>query len=622
MEDHDSTLKNEELQENSPEIVNLPEASAEDSAEIQIDVKKDASPLTKEQIIETLKSILQLDGKDIQRDEISRLKMTFNTLRKQEVDAERAAFALTGAPEEEFTPTLDAAEQELIVVVNQLREKKSAWAEEREKALQENLVKKEAIIEAIEALAQDTDNVNRSFARFKELTQQFRETGDVPQENTTKIWKRFQEVEQLFYDQLKINQELRDYDFKKNLEIKQSLIEKVHALASQFTEKAEEVKEEVKADIIAAFKELQELHKQWKLTGPVAKELRDEIWEKFQNATIVINKEYQSFFEQRKAKEKENETAKEALCQKVAEIDIEAITTAKDWEKLTREVIELQNQWKSIGFASHKSNNQLYAKFRAACDEFFKRKGEFFTAMKEQQSENLKRKTELAEKAEALAESTDWNQAAAELTKMQAEWKSIGAIPRRQSDALWERFHGACDKFFSRRKEVLGSARQEEKNNLAAKEEILKAMVELLEADESVNVKEKLGELQAKWKEIGFVPFKDKNRMSDAYRDAVNNLRKKFNLNETRQAYNRFKTSIEELGDDTNKLNRERERLFRALEAKRADLATYRNNMGFLSSKSKDGNGLIKEIEHKIGLIESDIADLEQKITLIDSKLG
>lgn len=622
MENHDSTLENkEELREKAAEVVNEP-AAVEDVAEaVAEEVKKDAAPMNKEQIIEALKTILQRDGKDIHRGEVSRLKMTFYNLRKGEVDAERAAFVETGAPEEDFTPSNDPLEQELIILINDLRQKKTAWVEEREKTLKENLEKKETIIEAIDALAKDTDNVNRSFTRFKELTQQFREIGDVPQESATKVWKRFQEVEQLFYDQLKINQELRDYDFKKNLEIKQSLIDKVQALASQFGEKAEDVKEEAKADIIAAFKELQELHQQWKLTGPVAKELRDEIWEKFQNATIVINKEYQAFFEQRKAKEKENEAAKEALCEKVAAIDLETIKTAKEWEALTREVIELQNQWKTIGFASHKSNNQLYAKFRASCDAFFKKKGEFFTTLKEQQSENLRRKTELAEKAEALAESSDWNATAAELTKMQAEWKSIGAIPRKQSDALWERFHGACDKFFSRRKETLGAARQEERKNLQAKEDIIKEMTELLRADETVDVKEKLAELQVKWKEIGFVPFKDKNRIADAYRDALNNLRKKFNVTETRQAYNRFKTNIEEIGNDNGKLNRERERLFRVLEGKRADLANYRNNMGFLSAKSKDGNGLIKEIEHKIELIKSDIADLEQKITLIDSKL-
>lgn len=578
-------------------------------------------PATKEEIVEALKTILNGEGKDISREDVNKLKQAFFALRRDEIESEKKAHLDNGGTEEDFLPQVDDKEQEVLIIIGELRQKKAEWIEIREKHQKENLEKKESIIAAIQSLAQDTDNVNRQYSRFKELAQQFRELGEVPPENITLIWKQFQDAEQLFYDQLKINQELRDYDFKKNLEVKQSLVEKAEALASNFSDKVAEVEAEAKQDIVAAFKTLQDLHDQWKQTGPVAKELREDLWQKFREATVVINKEYQSFFEKRKANAKANETAKEELCKKVESIDYDSIKTVKEWEKATEEVIAAQNDWKKIGFASRKVNNALYAKFRMSCDDFFKRKGEFFSTLKATQAENLEKKTALAVRAEELQDSTDWNATAAELTKLQNQWKKIGAIPRKQSDALWERFHNACDKFFNARKEVLGNTRNEERANLKAKEEILVQLNELLNAETEEEVKTKLAELQKKWKEIGFVPFRDKNRIADSYRDIINKIRKAFNIAENRASLEKFQSSLDDI-KDSSKLEREREKLFRALENKRSDLINYQNNMGFLTSKSKSGDGLLKEIEKKVELIKGDIADLEQRISLIDSKLA
>lgn len=578
-------------------------------------------PQSKDDIVTALKNILEKDGKEITREEVNKFKQAFFAIRRKEIEDEKKIYLDNGGAEEDFLPQTDDKEQELLLIIGELRQKKAEWIEIREKQQKENLDKKEVIIAAIISLAQDTDNVNRQYNRFKELGQQFRELGEVPPENITQIWKQFQDAEQLFYDQLKINQELRDYDFKKNLEIKQSLLEKAEALASGFTDKAKETEEEIKQDIVGVFKTLQDLHDQWKQTGPVAKELREELWQKFREATVVINKEYQAFFEKRKADAKANEEAKAELCDKVDAIDLESLKTVKEWEAATKEVITAQNDWKKVGFASRKINNALYTRFRKSCDEFFKKKGEFFTELKSSQAKNLEKKTELAERAEELQDSTDWNATASELTKLQNDWKKIGAIPRKQSDALWERFHNACDKFFNARKEAIGNSRSEERNNLKAKEEILERLSALTQTENADQVKTEFAELQKKWREIGFVPYKEKNRITDAYREAVNKLKKAFNISETRASLEKFQNSLDEISDSA-KLEREREKLFRALENKRSDLINYQNNMGFFTSKSKSGDGLLKEIEHKIELIKGDIEDLEQRISLIDAKLG
>lgn len=584
-----------------------------------IEIVVDVTTISKEDILNTLANILERDGKDIVREEISRLRQHFSNLRRDEIAAEKEKFLNDGGVEDDFVPAIDIAEQKLQNIIAEIKQKKNLWLEQRDKELKENLEKKEAILAEISALALDTDNVNRSYSHFKELSQQFRDTGDVPPENSTSIWKKFQDAEQKFYDQLKINQELRDYDFKKNLEVKKTIIEKAQKLAQNVSETVQDGEKIVESTIIESFRALQDLHELWKVTGPVAKDLRDEIWESFKEATVTVNKAYQNYFEQRKANEKANEEAKKKLIDEVTNIDFSKINTIKEWDENTKKVIQAQNDWKNLGFASRKVNNALFVSFRKACDEFFNKKSEFFSDLKKRQAENIELKTALTLRAEELSDSTDWNVTATELTKLQADWKKIGPTPKKQGDALWERFHSACDKFFSNRKKLMQDSRKAERENLAQKEAVLKELNELL--NEENDIKDRLNQLQSKWKEIGFVPLKEKNRIADEYRDTINKIRKKFNMNDLKASFEKFKSNIEDLANDNNKLSREREKLFRFLENKRNDLSTYMNNMGFLKSKSKNGEGLIKEIEHKIQLIQADIADLEDKISLIDSKM-
>lgn len=592
--------------------------------------------MTKNEVIEALQALSVKDINEIDWDEVTSLKQRYYALRREETTVINDEEKVDGE-EVEIEVEIDETEPQFISLVNELKDKRAEWVAQKEEKMRDNLKRKQEIIGQIESLANDTDNVNRSFNQFKDLQQEFKNLGEVPQENQTETWKKFQDAVEHYYDQLKINQELRDYDFKKNLEIKQSLVEKAEALAKQFikpiaekvesaaeegSEIVEELSEEVKSDIIGAFKQLQDLHDQWKITGPVAKELRDTLWEKFREATVVINKEYQSFFEERKANEKVNEDAKIALCEKVEAIDPSTFKGANDWEKATKIVIEAQKEWKSTGFAARKVNNALYARFRGVCDEFFQKKSEFFQDLKASQAANLEKKIQLTEKAESLQDSTDWNKTAAELTRLQKEWKEVGPINRKLSEVYWTRFHTACDTFFKRRKESQSNTRQEEKNNLQQKNEVIAALKEIAAGEKNEDTIVKIGELQKKWRSIGFVPFKEKDKINDAYGEIMSELRKKFDLSGSQASMEKFESSIEDMGDDNNKLQRERDRLFRALEGKRSDLQTYENNLGFFTSKSKNGDGLVRDVKRKIELIKGDILELEKKISIIDQRLG
>ena len=608
------------LEEVQPSADDVEQKQAENVSEQNIQEAEEKKNLDKQGVIDALKELLQKEGKDITREEINKLRNIFNNLRREEIEAEKRAHIEAGKAEEDFRVSLDADEQTMLTILNDLRQKKAEWLEAKEQELKANLEEKEKIIEEINNLAEDTDNVNRSYKSFKELSQRFREIGDVSPENSTSVWKRFQDAEQRFYDQLKVNQELRDYDFKKNQEIKQGIIDKAKELASKVSETIDDTAQNINNTVINSFRALQDLHELWKVTGPVAKDLRDEMWESFREATVIVNKAYQNFFEQRKALEKESEEAKKALISKVEAIETQELKTPKQWDNATKEVVDAQAKWKETGFVPRKINNELFARFRKACDDFFSSKSEFFSELKQNHASNLELKTRLTEQAEELSGSTDWNATAALLTKLQNEWKTIGPTPRKEGDALWERFHSACDTFFNNRKTALSEQRKAEKENLDKKEQLLENLKSLLEQEK--DIKDELASIQQEWKNIGYVPIKEKNRIADEYRDITNRIRRKFNLKEMRASFDRFINQVEELGNDNSKLNKERERLFRFLENKRADLNNYLNNMGFLRSKSKSGDGLLKEIEHKIQLIQADIVDLEQRISLIDSKLN
>lgn len=564
--------------------------------------------MTKDEIVDALEAISQKDGAEINRDEVAHLKQVFYAIRKNELLQEKQEFLDKGNEESAFAPMPDALEEKMHGLLNVIKEKKAEFMAAQDAERKANLEKKLAIIDELIKMADDTDNVNRHFTRFRELTNEFKTVGEVPATDMTDIWRNYQAAVERFYDQLKVNKDLRDYDFKKNLDQKQMLIAEAEKLGEE-------------ADVITAFRRLQELHEKWREIGPVAKELRDEIWNKFKDASAVVNKKYQTFFEARKARERENEDKKTAICERIEALDFASLKSHAAWEQMTKEILAAQDDWKKLGFASKKVNNALFARFRKTCDEFFAKKAEYFKAIRDSHSSNLEKKTALCERAEALKDSTDWRKTGDEFVALQKEWKTIGPVDKKYSDAVWKRFLEACDYFFEQRKKATSGTRKSEHANLKAKQEIiesLKAIDENLKREDAVK---KVRELMAQWQQVGHVPFKEKDKIYEAYRAVVNELYDKLDMKENRAQMANFASSIEEIGNDENRLYRERERLTRAYEQKRNELKTYENNLGFFNVKSKGGNSLLHDTERKMQRIKDELASLQEKIKIIDSKL-
>ena len=582
-----------------------PEAEAEAESimtqgEEDFEAKDVNREITAESLLADALALMEKDAADISNDEIRRLRQHFSMLHKSVDSAAEAAEAPAAPSETEtrFEQTIEA-----------LRARKAQYIAEQEALRAANLERKNAIIEQINALAEDTDNVNRTFPRYRELQDEFNAVGDVDPTEETAVWKRFQEAREHYSDNLKINKELRDYDFKKNLADKEALLAEARALAAE-------------EDVISAYRRLQDLHNKWRQIGPVAKGLRDEIWNSFRDASAEVNKRYQAFFEARKAREAENETAKTALCEKIEALDLSGLKTFAAWEEATKQIQTMQEEWRKLGFASKKMNRVLFARFRQCCDSFFAAKAEFYRNTREELSSNLAHKQDLVTRAEALQESTDWRKATDEFIAMQKEWKSIGAIPKKYSDDLWKRFTAACDAFFDRKKKEGSGVRNAEVANLRAKREIIGRLSALTdEATDKDTAIAELRKLQDSWKEIGHVPFREKDKLYEAYRSAVDAVRDHFAIAESRARRQRFEASVNDMKGDDNKLFRERERLVRALDARRNDLRTYENNLGFLTSKSKSGNSLMLDLERRSGRLKADIAELEEKIALLDGNI-
>lgn len=577
------------------------------TAETQLSDDTSDAPATTAEVIAALKSLADKNADEISNEDAARLKQQFYALHNAAQRAAREKFIADGGAPEAYVPVADPDEEEFKALMNVVREKKAALRAEIERQQAENLTAKKEIIEQIVTMASDADNVNRHYQTAKELQAKFKEIGDVPPSAMAETWKAYQDAVERFYDQLKINMELRDYDFKKNLTEKQQIIDEAQTLTTS-------------ADVVAAFRQLQGLHDKWRVIGPVAKDLRDEIWAKFKDASGIINKRYQDYFEERKARELENETAKTALCERVEAMDFSANKNYNHWDEMTKAIIAAQEEWKRLGFANKKVNNQLFARFRQACDKFFAAKAQFFKDMKDELADNLRRKTALAQKAEELKESTEWQKTTEELVEMQKEWKTIGAVAKKHSDAIWKRFHDACDYFFEQKKKVTGNTRAAEQANLKAKLDLierLKAITPDMPREEAIA---RFKEVQAEWPTIGHVPFKDKDKIYDAYRELNNKLYRELDLRGNQARMANFAESIDNISDN-DKLYRERERLTRACEARKSELQTYDNNMGFLSSKSKSGDQMVREMQRKISRLKEDIASLEEKIKLIDSKL-
>lgn len=586
-----------EIATESPQSENTPEDDI---------VERPVAVASKKDVIEALATLADNESADISRDEISRFKQQFYAFRKTELEQELADFIAQGNDKATFVPALDPDEETFKELMTRIRDRKAAIAAALEAEMQQNFDRKQSLIEELTTLAADTDNVNLAFPRIKEIQAEFKAIGDVPPTEATTQWKSYQTAVEQFYDQLKINKDLRDYDFRKNLELKTILCEEAEKLNDE-------------EDVILAFKRLQNLHDEWRQAGPVAKEEREAIWARFKDASAVVNKKYQAFFEERKARETENEAAKTAICERIEALDFTSLKNFGAWEEMTKTILAAQDDWKKIGFASRKANTALFTRFRGLCDNFFTLKAEYYRAVKDELAENLAKKTALCEQAEALKDSTDWRKTADRLVAMQKEWKTIGPVAKKHSDAVWRRFQQACDTFFENKKKDLHENRAEEQANLQAKREII-GQLKAIPADAPRNeVMATVKELQAKWQEIGHVPFREKDKVYDEYRALCDSFYSK--SRDAHAGLNRFKEVVNDMSSDESKLRRERDRIVRARDIKRNELKTYENNLGFLSSKSKSGDSMVREMERRIQRIKDDLAGIDEKIRLIDAKL-
>ena len=544
---------------------------------------------TKEEVIERLKEINE-DACNADKQELDLLKQNFYKLHKAEQEAARKAFIDGGGAPEAFIPQPDDAESRFKDIMSSIKEKRSAIQAEQDKEKEDNLVKKLAIIDRLKELAESPEDANKAYNEFKKLQQEWNDIKQVPAAKVNELWKNYQHYAEKFYDLIKLNNEFREYDFKKNLEIKTHLCEAAEKLADE-------------EDVISAFHQLQKLHQEFRNTGPVAKELREDIWTRFKTASTAVNRRHQQHFEALKEKEQRNLDEKTVICEIVEAMEYDTFTTFQDWENKTQEIIALQAKWKTIGYAPQKMNVKIFERFRAACDEFFKRKAEFFKSIKESMAGNLEKKKALCEKAEALKESTDWKATADILSKLQKEWKTIGPVPKKYSDAVWKRFIAACDYFFEQKNKATSSQRSVEQENMVQK----KAIIEKLNAIDAQETPEEdagnaIRELMKEWNGIGHVPFKEKDKLYKQYHGVIDKLFDKLNLSASQKKLSNFKSTISKEGN----LYREREKLVRAYENMKNEIQTYENNLGFLTSSSKKGSSLVTEMNRKVEKLKAE----------------
>lgn len=591
-----------------PEIITVSEQTSETVADTTMvtESAKNVHAMSKEELLAELRSIVEESRVNAHR-EVMTIKQALFALRQREINDEMNEFVEAGNAPELFSANVDAIEVEAKELINKFRTMRLAFLEAEEKRLEENLATKIELLKEMQTIAEDADNVGANYNRFQELQQSFRDIKGVTPSAESDIWKQFQAVVEKFYDTLKINKELRDLDFKKNLEIKRRIIADAEALQDE-------------TDVVEAGRKLQHLHAEWREIGPVVKELRDEIWEQFKAASSVINRRHQDFFEQRKAEEKRNEDAKTALCEEIASINTEELKTFAAWDEATEKIKKLQAQWKELGFAARKVNNELFAKFRAACDAFFAAKAEHMQTARETFQANLEKKTRLCERAEEIAAAGDSKKNFEEIQKLQAEWRTIGSVGKKYSDAIWERFTTACNKFFALRKEQYAARHAEETANLEAKREIIekiKAIPHDIDRREGLR---QVKELQSAWDAAGFVPFKHKDQIQSEYRAACDAIYAAFNASRSRERRQHFEGQLSNIKDDSRKLGSERDRIVRQIENKTQELKTYANNLGFFNVKTSAGNSMLKEMERKMSRIEEEIKELKEKLSMVDAQ--
>ena len=609
---HDTNLpeKPVELEEEKKTAEVSEPATTETPAEEIVSKKPVESvlKLTKEEILAKLKEVVA-DVENVAKPEIDGLKQSFYKLHNAEQDAARKLFIENGGAAENFVPQTDSVEEEFKNIMSVIKEKRSALTAELEKQKEMNLQVKLSIIEELKELVESPDDANKSYTEFKKLQQQWNEVKLVPQAKVNELWKNYQLYVEKFYDLLKLNNEFREYDFKKNLEIKTHLCEAAEKLADE-------------ADVVSAFHQLQKLHQEFRDTGPVAKELRDEIWARFKAASTTVNRRHQQHFEALKEVEQHNLDQKTVICEIIEAIDYKELTSFASWESKTQEVIALQNKWKTIGFAPQKMNVKIFERFRKACDEFFRRKGEFFKSLKEGMNENLEKKRALCEKAEALKDSTDWKATADELTKLQKEWKTIGPVAKKYSDAVWKRFISACDYFFEQKNKATSSQRSVEQENLEKKKAIIEKLNVIDDQMDTEEATQLVRDLMKEWNGVGHVPFKEKDRIYKQYHSQVDKLFERFNISASNKKLSNFKSTISSIQEGSPQaLYREREKLVRAFDNMKNELQTYENNLGFLTTSSKKGNSLLTEINRKVEKLKADIELVKEKIKVVDENI-
>lgn len=582
----------------------LTEAPAQDAAE-NVVVTEVITPSirSKEDVIARLQELtLQEEAAD--KSELDMLKQIFYRLRNAEVEAARQTFEESGGKAEDFVSPKDELETLFKEIMGSIKEKRNTLKAEDEQEKQENLEKKLVLIERMKELVESSDDANKAYTEFKQLQAEWNEIKNIPAAKANELWKNYQLYVEKFYDLIKLSNEFREYDFKKNLETKLHLCENAEKLAAE-------------DDVISAFHQLQKLHQEFRETGPVAKELREEIWTRFKTASTIVNRRHQQHFEAIKEKEQHNLDEKTVICEIVEAMEYDKLLTFQDWHEKTEEVLALQAKWKTIGFAPQKMNTKIFERFRTACDEFFKRKIEYFKVLKSNMNDNLEKKKHMCEQAEALKDSTDWKATAEALAKLQKEWKKIGPISKKHSEPVWKRFVAACDYFFEQKSKAESANRSAEQVNLEKKKEIidkLNAIDSEAPTDDSGNAVRKLIK---EWNSIGHVPFKEKDKIYKQYRTVVDALFDKLNLSASQKKLNNFKSN---LGKESNRL-REREKLVRMHDNLKNEIKTYENNLGFLSSSSKKGNSLVTEMNRKVEKLKADLNLILQKIAVIDESM-
>lgn len=582
--------------------------------EVQLDTAIEESqlavPSTKETIVEALEKLVNQENIP-SRTDVDALKQAFYKIRSAEVNEHKERFLSEGGDINEYKTEQDSSEETLKDLLNKVKEKRAKALEAEEKQKTENLAKKLQIIDSIKALTESSEDFGKLYKEFKDLQQKWNEIKLVPAGEANNLWKSYQIYSEKFYDLIKINNEFRDYDFKKNLELKTQICESVEKLIEE-------------PDVVSAFYQLQNFHQQWRETGPVARELREEIWNRFKEASTQINKRYQGHFESLKGQEEENLAEKTAICEALKNIDYSVLTSFKEWDDKSKEVIGLQAKWKKIGFVPRKVNTQIFEEFRALCDTFFEKKAEFFKSLKDGLEDNLEKKRVLLEKAKSLKDSTDWAKTTEELIAVQKEWKTIGAVPRKYSDAIWKEFVSACDYFFEQKKSANSSQKEEEVANLAKKKELIEKINAIDVTSDPKNASEQLYASIDEWRQIGFVPFKEKDKIYKEYQAALDAKFDQLKIDRSERRMQNFRSNLENIsGSDKpqNRLYRERDKLMQQYNRIKSELQTYENNIGFLSI-SKGSGGLLKDMNSKMDNLKTELDLITKKVEEIEQSIN